>query len=235
MRPTAQTMRDREMESNLTWARRDPPATDVTSGKALNELLRSIRTPGKAALNRVPAVKLDDDSVNLKNINVTDEASRGNVGLLKEKELNWPQPLLDERFNEARKDFNKKLPSAITQIKDRDRVDQSALKDLQGDLKALSDTLTASVTELSPEQYITARRYLNHLRDAVRALEDPNAANYFNNTWAAKGGTVAELVDNMKGLKFAPATPGKEKDYSALYQALRQFDYGLQMASSSGK
>jgi hypothetical protein len=54
-----------------------------------------------------------------------------------------------------------------------------------------------------------ARQYLDQLGSAVTALHDPNAANYFNQTWTAKGRNVAELVENMRknGLDFAPAAP----------------------------
>jgi hypothetical protein len=234
MRPTAQTMLDRERAMELERARRDPPNTEVWSGKALNELLRSIRKSDKS-LNRAPTVRLDDEHLNLKNINLTDGASRGNVGLLKRKEaLTWPQPLKAPEYEAAREDLTKKLQIAVRQLKNEDPVEASTLTDLQKDLESLSNTLGASVGELSPSQYIESRRFLNQLRDAVQALTDPNTAKAFNNTWTAKGSTVAELVDNMKGLQFAPATPGKEKDYSVLYQALRQFEAGLQVASAGG-
>jgi hypothetical protein len=228
-RPTALDMRRNELKTGLESARHDPPATDILSGRALNALLRSIRTPGKA-LNRGPTIDLDED--NLKNINVTDAASRGNAGLLKQGELRWPLPLRESDYDEARKDLNKKLMLAVAQVKDKDPVDRSTLKDLYADLKALNDKLSANVGEMSPSQYIEARRYLNQLADAVRVLEDPNAAKYFNNTWSAKGRTVAELVENMAGLKFAPAVPGQEKEYHDLYQKLRQFEHGLQLTAS---
>ena len=91
--------------------------------------------------------------------------------------------------------------------------------------------LNKSADELSPSQYIEARAYLNQVKGAIDALNNPKAVNYFNNTWNARGKTVAELVGNIprrEGLKFAPATQGDESAYNALYTALRSFDYGLQ-------
>ena len=69
---------------------------------------------------------------------------------------------------------------------------------------------------MSPAQYIEAKRYLNQLSAAIKALSDPKVANYFNNRWNAKGKNVAELVSHMKreGLAFVPATPGDEAAYA---------------------
>lgn len=227
-RPTAQDVRDRDREADLNRARRDPPEVDISSGRALNDLLRSVQAPGKA-LNRAPTIPLTEDT--LKNINVANEGSRGNVGLLKDGDLKWPMPLRAAEFEEPRNDLNKKLALAVQQIKEKDPVERSTLNDIHADVKAISDKLAANVTDMAPSEYIEARRYLNQVRDAVRALEDPNVANYFNNTWSARGETVGELVNNMKGMRFAPATPGKEAAYRALYQALQQFEAGLQTAS----
>jgi hypothetical protein len=86
---------------------------------------------------------------------------------------------------------------------------------------------------LSPQQYIEARQHLNKVRPAIRALNDPLVSNYFNNNWTARGRTVSELIENMRvaGLRFAPAAPGDESAYLALYQALRAFEAGLPGAS----
>jgi hypothetical protein len=60
-------------------------------------------------------------------------------------------------------------------------------------------------------------------------LESPDVANYFNQTWMAKGKTVHDLVDHMlkKGLTFAPAVSGDEGTYQALYSALAAYDRAL--------
>ena len=60
-------------------------------------------------------------------------------------------------------------------------------------------------------------------------LRDRNQSNYFNGNWSARGKSVAELVTFMgeKGLWFAPAAPGDEPAYLALYHALAAFDAGM--------
>jgi hypothetical protein len=103
---------------------------------------------------------------------------------------------------------------------------------MQNDLHRLSERLTDSVSDLSPSQYIEAKRYLNQVGDAIAALSDPKAGAYLNQTWVGKARNVAELVGYMgrSGLRFAPATPGDEPAYNALYRALADFDAAMQVA-----
>ncbi len=55
-------------------------------------------------------------------------------------------------------------------------------------------------------------------------------SNYFNDgKWSPKGKTVDILIHDIstKGLKFAPAVPGDEAAYTALYRALRDYDASM--------
>jgi hypothetical protein len=76
--------------------------------------------------------------------------------------------------------------------------------------------------KLSAPDQIQGKRYLNDLTDAIKVLSQPDAASYFDKTYAAKGHTVKALVEYMtkKGLKFAPAAPQDKAAYLALHQAL---------------
>jgi hypothetical protein len=225
MRLTAPQMREREMATELDRARKDPPVTEVWSGKSLNELLRSIQSLGP--LNRGPTIALDEDT--LKGINLS-AGARGNIGMLRDDgKLTWPLPLQEAQFSDLRDRLAKNIRHAVSDLKDKQPVPPATLRDITGDFKALNDKLSESADDLSPGQYIEAKRYLNQLAQAVKALSDPRAVNYFNNTWNAKGKNVAELVANMtrEGLVFAPAAPGDEAAYSSLYQSLRAFEAGM--------
>ena len=79
------------------------------------------------------------------------------------------------------------------------------------------------ISQMTPSQNIEAHNYVKLLNDAIKVLEGPNAQDYVNNKYAAKGKTVGELVKNMAGLKFAPATPGSERAYKALQEALAKY------------
>jgi hypothetical protein len=205
---------------------RDPPAVEIWSGKALNDLLKTISKSGP--LNRGPNVPLKEET--LKNINLADPAFAGDVALLKAGgKLNWPNALKDRRFDDARERFAKKLKLAAEQLKDRKPVPAATVNDLRSFLKTLNDQLTAAAEDLSPTQYIEARRYLNRAGLAVKALDSPKVVNYFNGRWTARGRTVAELVHTMnkEGLRFASAAPGEEDAYRTLHQALWTFADGL--------
>jgi hypothetical protein len=75
-------------------------------------------------------------------------------------------------------------------------------------------------------EYIHARTFLDDFGKALKVLDQPDAANYFNGKYAAKGATVADLVKYMsdQGLQFAPAVAGEEAAYMALYQAMAHYD-----------
>ena len=74
--------------------------------------------------------------------------------------------------------------------------------------------------------YIEANTFINNLNDAIKALQQPDAGNYFTGKYALKAKTVPELVNFMtaQGLQFAPSTPGDEAAYAALQEALASYD-----------
>lgn len=226
-----QDLLDREMAANLDRARRNPPDTEISSGQALNVLLASIQRSSQLSLG--PNVAIDDDT--LKQINLTSPGTAGNVGMLKDaSKLSWPEALQDSGYDMERKRFNRNLVGAVAYLKDGEPVPLNTLKDIQADYKTINDRLNGSADELAPDQYITARRFLNQLNQAVRALGDKNVSKFFTKSWTPKGKNVAELVSNLnkEGLTFAAATPGDQAAYKALYLAMRQFDAGLAMAQA---
>jgi hypothetical protein len=225
IRPTAPRMMDAERAVALNDARNRATPARVWSADALNQLLRGIIRNGQ--LNRGPNIPLDEDT--LKHINLTDRSSRGNVGLIKSGgKLNWPPVLQEPPLDKPSKALDRKLREAVEQLKDREPVSSTTLQDIDNLYKELNDRLSDRADELSPSQYIEAKRYLNQVGQAVRALRDKNAVRHFDNSWTPKGKNVAELVDFMRreGLEFAPATEGDESAYNSLYNALRAFEAG---------
>jgi hypothetical protein len=228
IRDTAPKMRDREMATDLEMARKNPAPTTIWSAKPLNDLLKSIQAMGKKAIARVASPTLDPDVV--KHINVTDGTTRSSAGMFKESgSVEWPESLKEPLFEKSKLRLARNLRLAVEALKGSEPIDPSLVKDIKADLKELTRTLNDNAEELTPAQYIEAKRFLNQLSDAIRALSDPNAKNYFNGKWAAKGKNVAELVTWMtgEGVIFAPAAPGDEAAYNALYVALRNFEAAL--------
>jgi len=242
MKMTAPKMREQEAAADLDRARNDPPAMDVWSGKSLNELLRSIKKVGKDNLKNGPQIDLSD--VNLDSVNLMPQGGQANVGMLKSTDkdgklaIHWPQAFEGDAFAKTVERMTRNLGEAVGNLRKKQKVDPTTLKDLRNDYEALNKELarTASTDALTPSQSIEARRFLRQLDQAIRALSDPNASRYFDD-WKAKGKTVQELTAFLidSGLEFAPATPGDEAAYSALYQALRAYERGLHQSSTSQK
>jgi hypothetical protein len=221
-------IRQEQLARELDRARVSPPLTEVWSGRSLNTLLRNAISQQSQGV-RGPSIPVSEDV--LKSVNPTAGDTRGNVGLLKDNgNLQWPQALQGEACKKAREDINRRMKQAVQTVTAGNKSpDESTLADMQADLKRLNEAVDGSVNVLSPDQYIEAKRYLSQVGNAVTALRDRNVSNYFNDNWRIRGKSVAEVVKFMadKGLWFAPATPGDEPAYLALYHALAAFDAGM--------
>src|SRR5262249_5917025 len=144
-------------------------------GRALNTLLASIQKSGK--LSSGPNVPLEEDVV--KRINVAG-GTNGNVGLLKDGgKLNWPEGFQDEQFDEPRKRLTRNIALAVQTLKDGEAVRPDLIRDIRADAKTIAETLDETANDLSPPQYIEARRFLRQLENAIAALGDPKVVNYF--------------------------------------------------------
>jgi hypothetical protein len=240
--PNPEKVREADLEAALNRARRDPPLTEVWSARSLNSLLNHVAAQQGRGV-KGPTIALDPET--LKSINLTPADSRANAGLLKDEgKLQWPRSLQGEEFNEPRTRLSRLMEEAVQKLKfnPNNPVPAGLVRDMTNDLQKLNERLNDSVNDLSPSQFIEARRYLNQVGDAVAALSDPKVGGYLNQNWAGKAHNVAELVNFMSrsGMRFAPATPGDEPAYNALYRALADFDAGMQVAqkpasSSSSK
>jgi hypothetical protein len=231
--PSPEAVRQKNQLSALDRARHNPPFTEILSGQALNDLFNHVAAEQAKGV-KGPNVPLDENllkSVNLKGANVP-----GNISLLKDDgRLTWPPSLRTPEFEQARTGLSDAIGDAVKQIKFNKAVPPGRIKDMRAELQRLNDILNRNVGDMPPSQYIEARRYLNNLADAVKALDDPNAVNYFNGSWTPQARNVAELVEQMrnKGLQFAPAGAGDEPAYNMIYQALAAFDSGMTQVTAS--
>ncbi len=230
-----EVVRQQDQQWWLNRARHDAPTTEILSGQALNTLLQHLKDE-QAKGERGPSVPLNDDI--LKNINVTGQDTGGNAGLLKNNgKLDWPLPLQGSEFTSSRDRLNKLVADAVQQAQFNNPVDPGKLNDMRAEVNRMEQTLDRSIREndLVPSDYLPARRYLNQLNDAVKALADPSATKYFTGKWTAKGRDVASLVQYMRenGLRFAPAVSGDADAYQALYNAMVGFDAGMNNARTN--
>ena len=214
----------------LRRSQNTPSITEIWSGHALNILLKDLKAL-HAKKPSGPEIELSNDT--LKQINIVDAKGKGNIGLLRnDGRLTWPPGLQElepvDETQAIRRNLDALARRAVQQAANGE-VDAGVLKDLRSKVQKLHRLLGKNVNDLPTSQYIEAKRYLNNFDDAVKGLASPNVANYFNQTWMAKGKTVQDLVDYMvnKGLTFAPAVSGDEGAYQALYSALAAYDLAL--------
>src|SRR5438270_14079519 len=101
--PTAEDVRQRTREIELTRARRDPPLAEVLTGSTLNSLLAHLKDAHAKQQRGPTTLVLDEDA--LKKINVT-SGHGGNIGLLKplanSGKLSWPLSLRASAFDKLR-------------------------------------------------------------------------------------------------------------------------------------
>ena len=153
------------------------------------------------------------------------------MGLLKNKgELDWPEALQKSVFKDAREQLSTLMRRAYRSVNSGNNPDPATLNDLQAQYRKMREILENNVSELKPDEYIEARRYLNEIGQTIKGLQDPNVVHQFSDEWKpTKAKFVHELVQHMraKGLLFAPANEEDQAAYMALYHALAAFDAGM--------
>jgi hypothetical protein len=229
--PTLQDVRQQSFSQALARARGNPPQPDIWSGWALNTLLQAIQQNQATTGLSGPMVPLDPSVAQHINFTTgTTNTTSGSIGMFKNGKLEWPDALLaGDTFSKDRGDIDKLVSDAFGQLKSGGRANANTIDSLRRSVDRLRSNLRAEVAEMGSNDYVRSLRFVNELRDGIGQLSAPNAVNYVNGTWQAQGATIGELIQQMtgKGLRFAPATPGNESFYSALYQGFISYDAGL--------
>jgi hypothetical protein len=231
LNPEAERIKD--MQNAYERATHEPPITEVLSGQALNDLYNHAyplqsKAKTQSPQFRGPNVPIDEDM--LKQVNFTGVGSKGSIGILKDRgKLNWPLVLQSSEYDAARKELGTLAADAVEQVRLNNPVGAATLRDMMADVRRMNDALLRNVGEIPPSEYVEAKRYLNGLDSAIKALQDTNVGNQLNQNWAPRVKNVSDLVDFMsqKGLKFAAATAGDEPAYRHLYQQFVSYDAAL--------
>lgn len=226
----ANRQRDVIIKTEAERARRDPPQTEIHSGKSLNDILKVLKETDAALL---VAGSTPITAECLKNINRSPDGY-GNVALLKYDKLPWPQLLLRDDFT----DLRDKIDKLVAEVKKQMPTIQGyppgyaeMLTELNRLVRACRARKTAAnqrdaanqshgdESPWSARHYTGAGQFLQQLEEAIKVLEK-GEAEFFSKP--PRGRTVAELVANMKGegALFGPADPGRERYYRILHHAL---------------
>ncbi|MFO0842647.1 MAG: hypothetical protein U0797_09675 [Gemmataceae bacterium] len=228
VRPTGAKMTARERAAELERARTGPSNADVSSGRAANVLLASVLMAGE----RGPTVPLSDAA--RKSITLKSPAAAGSAALFKTGvKLDWPLSLDTKATAKERARLARNLRLAVSSVKSGDKVPNPVLRELQSDWTALDAKLSGSAARLTPASYGEGRRYLAELNSAIKALSGPDGTKEYGKSRTPGAKTVGDLVRHMgrEGLVFAPAKPGDEAGYRALYLALRKYEERVVVAS----
>jgi hypothetical protein len=215
--------RERVHKAEVERARTLPPLTEILAAVPHNRIFDELRK--RPDLPSAGSIAVQPEW--LAHIHVTVDG-RGNMGLLKDDHIFWPQLLMRSDFTATRERIDQLLALAKQQAiesQSYSRVDPDVLRELRqrvaACMKRINNEVASGVedTAWNARHYIESRRFLRHVSDAIFVLEKPNAAMYLN---PLRGATVAELIANMKkeGIRFAPATVGCERYYIALHRAL---------------
>ena len=231
---TPEQERQRIHEEELAWSRSELPESATTSANALNILLTDLQG---FQTQKTKAADVAIDPAVLASINVVVSGNNGNVGALKhEGGIQWPATLRSPEFDSDRQRIDVSIRKAVDNAINANAVD---LHDVNGALATMHSRLASKIEEISAPEYIRAKRLLDELDDAVKVLGQPDAGNYFNQTYTAQGRTVAQLVQAMtrRDLRFAPAVPGDEAAYLVLQRALAEYDRAVrsQLGSAVAK
>jgi hypothetical protein len=228
--PDPEKIRQQALERELNRARSTPPLQDVWDARALNALLRYLIAQQGQGL-KGPNIPLSEET--LDHINLTVGGTRANVGLLKNNaDLQWPLPLQNGIFKAQREKISDLMREAYRSASKGNKPDSSTISDLRHNYDQLKNTLSSNVDQLTPDEYIEAKKYLSDVGRAIDALKSASVVRYLDGSWKAKAHNVAELIDFMskQGLWFAAATPKDEAAYVSLYYSLASFDRGMQRA-----
>ena len=197
--------------------------SEVASGDALNRVLVAIVVAeGKGAKGMggfIPPQLLEDlrfsggpnaDLLNLVRLSDTIPFP-----------ANFPGPTLQELKLNLETDF----AAAIAPLRNGKSVDPAKVAKLEASLHKLDAASPPLIRNLSFDDAIAARRFLNQFDSAILALKKQDIAGVINPKWATDGTSVSDLVKFMTKYKlmFAPAPAGTEGSYFAVHKTLATY------------
>lgn len=215
-----------QQQEELRQALASSPLTEVWSGRALNTLLAHIQTLDNQGVD-VPDLPLIPQTLRQINVSVQNVGA----GLLKQTgNPVWPLALKslspEEPCRRMREQIDALLLQGKKQALETGHVDADLAARLNAAIARLRTLLIDHLNEFSFSDFAQAKDFLGQLDRVVHVFQQPDAGNFLNGKYRPRGGTVTQLARYMaeNRLQFAPSNAGEEVAYSALYQALVQYD-----------
>jgi hypothetical protein len=224
--PTLEQIRRDQWKQAYEHSIFHPPLNDIWSADALNRILdHAARIQNRGIAGSL--IDLDENTIGKINFST---GVAGNIGVLKKQgKLTWTSILNRKTFEEERLKFNQLAVDAVRQGGQNNVVDAGVQEDMERNLNLLDEKLSSRIREYSPDDYITAKHYVDDLRAALKILKREDVAKHINDDYRVTAKTIGELIKNMNkaGVRFAKARDGEEWAYNALYRSLVSYDLGL--------
>jgi hypothetical protein len=227
--PTLQTLAERAKAEELRRTLRTPTQVDILSGYALNVILDDLCRDTHGAAG--PALPIDPHLLDRVNVAARGGNSVGALRAVADGEgLRWPPALRAAAFQEPTRQLDQRLAMAVTALRTTGRLSADVSDKLAEDVRQLRAELRGNVAQLSSSRYVEATRFLDGLAESVRALQHPDTPRALTGELAVEGKTVPDVIRSMgtHGLVFAPAEPGDEAAYAAVYNAFASYRNALQ-------
>jgi hypothetical protein len=216
MTPTNLQKAAKEKADRLEHMLKFATANEITSGEALNVLLPYLQALANHGIQGPP---VDLRKVTLNQINLSANGKTSTQLLRRGNNIFWPLATRGPDQKHLAELLDKAVEAAIEGTLDLKMYNalRSDLNKVRAEVNRMSDK-----DEISLRHYFDAKYFLNDLDGAISMLQQPNVGKFLKGNYAARGHTVQELIDNMseQGVLFAPALPGQEAPYRALYNAV---------------
>ena len=143
--------------------------------------------------------------------------------------LPFPDAFDDPSLAKQRSDLEQDFATAAAAVLQGQNPESAKVAKLERTFQQFQDGAGVIIKELPFEEAIAARRFLNSMANAIKALKNNLGNGLVNPRWAVEGLTVADLTRQMTKhkLQFAPAPSGGEETYSTMQQNLATYLYVL--------
>lgn len=206
-----------------------PTPTEITSGQTLNAMLPMIKT---LAIKGTSGPPIPLNQAQLSHVNVMVGKDQSSLGMVRDGgvKLDWPLCLQSPKQQKLAGE----IPVLVSQAK-MGGIDAKLYRDITKEIDQLNDDLRAKFRneEILGQEYLEGKRFLENLTPTINALRQQTSQRFLDGTYAARGGTVPELVANMtkSGLSFAPCNPGDEAVYYAMHDMFVAYTTSAQAAA----
>jgi hypothetical protein len=194
-----------------------PTPVQILTGQALNDLLLKCKDL-KPVASPDPPPALPARARGAVNV-LAPSGVDASLFLLADS-IEWPVALAEAKAERTR------LATALSVARKeaaKGKVSDRTVKEVSDAAEKLDKHLVDRIADLTPSEYIHAKRLVNRLKEAGKVVKAATLrADLELAEHAAKIRTTGELVRwmNEKKLRFAGALPGQDEAYQQLYRAL---------------